>query len=70
MKKRIMIIEDDPAINHGIELTLGNEQYEFFNCLSLADAENQKASADLIILDLNLPDGNGLEFLRELRKTS
>lgn len=66
-----MIIEDDPAINHGIELTLGNEQYEFFNCLCLADVENQKAAAsDLIILDLNLPDGNGLEFLRELRKTS
>ena len=71
MKKKIMIIEDDPAINHGIELTLGNEQYEFFNCLCLADVENQKAAAsDLIILDLNLPDGNGLEFLRELRKTS
>ena len=66
-----MIIEDDPAINHGIELTLGNEQYEFFNCLCFADVENQKAAAsDLIILDLNLPDGNGLEFLRELRKTS
>lgn len=71
MKKKIMIIEDDPAINHGIELTLGNEQYEFFNCLCFADVENQKAAAsDLIILDLNLPDGNGLEFLRELRKTS
>ena len=71
MKKKIMIIEDDPAINRGIELTLGNEQYEFFNCLCLADAEDQKAAAsDLIILDLNLPDGNGLEYLRKLRNTS
>ena len=33
-----MIIKDDPAINHGIELALGNEQYEFFNCFCLADA--------------------------------
>jgi len=69
MKKTIVIIEDDPAINHGIELTLGNEQYEFCHCYSLRDAKEAQ-HADLIILDLNLPDGNGLDFLKELRKTS
>lgn len=68
MKKRIAIIEDDPAINHGIELTLGKEQYDFCCCYNLRDAKDMNA-ADLIILDLNLPDGNGLEFLKELRKT-
>ena len=71
MKKRIMIIEDDPAINRGIELALGNEEHEFFSCLCLADAKRESTeTADLVILDLNLPDGSGLEFLRELRKTS
>lgn len=69
MKKKIIIIEDDPAINHGIELTLGNEQYDFCSYYSLFEAENM-GPADLVILDLNLPDGNGLDLLRKLRKTS
>ena len=69
MKKKIVIIEDDPAINHGIELTLGKEQYDFCCCYNLREAKDIH-NADLVILDLNLPDGNGLEFLKELRKTS
>lgn len=67
--KKIVIIEDDPAINHGIELTLGKEQYDFCCCYNLREAKDIH-NADLVILDLNLPDGNGLEFLKELRKTS
>lgn len=71
MKQHIMIIEDDPAINHGIELTLGSEQYEFTSCFCLADGRKvNPQTLDLILLDVNLPDGNGLDFLRELRKTS
>lgn len=69
MKKKIYIIEDDPAINHGIELTLGDEEYEFFCFLNLHDVTDI-TKADLMILDVNLPDGNGFDFLRELRKTS
>ncbi|MBO4882788.1 MAG: response regulator transcription factor [Lachnospiraceae bacterium] len=69
MKKRIFIIEDDPSINHGIELSLGSEKYEFSSFFCLKDVKDP-ASADLIILDVNLPDGSGFDFLRELRKTS
>lgn len=69
MKKRIIIIEDDPSINHGIELSLGSNLYEFSSFFCLKDVKDP-ASADLIILDVNLPDGSGFDFLRELRKTS
>ena len=69
MKKRIFIIEDDPSINHGIELSLGSEKYEFSSFFCLKDVKDP-ASADLIILDVNLPDGSGFDFLRELRKSS
>lgn len=52
--KKIVIIEDDPAINHGIELTLGKEQYDFCCCYNLREAKDIH-NADLVILDLNLP---------------
>lgn len=69
MKKKITIIEDDPAINRGIELILGTETYEFVHAYSFSQVENIR-DTDLIILDINLPDGNGLDFLMEFRKTS
>lgn len=69
MKKRIYIIEDDRSINRGIELTLGHERYAFESFYNLADVTDIQ-SADIIILDINLPDGNGLDYLKELRKFS
>ena len=65
-KKVIYIIEDDISINQGIELTLGTE-YEYRHFYSLREV-NQIELADLIILDINLPDGNGFEFLKKLRE--
>ena len=67
MKKVIYIIEDDISINHGIELTLGTE-YEYKHFYSLKEIEKIEL-ADLIILDINLPDGNGFEYLKKLRET-
>lgn len=67
--KRIYIIEDDQALNHGIELALAKENYEFNSFYKLGDVTAIEM-ADLIILDLNLPDGNGLELLKIIRKTS
>lgn len=66
-KKVIYIIEDDISINHGIELTLGTE-YEYKHYYSLKEIEKIEL-ADLIILDINLPDGNGFEYLKKLRET-
>ena len=39
-KKRIYIIEDDVALNHGIELTLGNEAYECRQFFSLGEIQH------------------------------
>ena len=69
MKKRICIIEDDPSINHGIQLSLGTELYDFSSFLCFKDVKDVE-TADLLILDVNLPDGNGFDYLRELRKRS
>lgn len=66
---KILIIEDDKALNNGIALSLGSDT--ILQAFCLADARTLlDSSVDLIILDINLPDGSGLDFCRELRQTS
>jgi len=67
--KRILIIEDDPAILRGLRISLEEEHYQVF---SASDGEDGyrlalEKSFDLIILDLMLPGKNGQEVCRELR---
>lgn len=70
--KNIAIIEDDKGLNQGIALALKNESYHFSQYYSLEEAKKDRLDrgTDLIILDINLPDGNGFDYLRELRKHS
>ena len=67
--KRILIIEDDPAILKGLQISLQEENYEVS---SAVDGEKgyklaQTNPVDLIILDLMLPGMNGQDICRELR---
>jgi DNA-binding response OmpR family regulator len=68
--KRILIIEDDPAILAGLQLSLGEENYEILGINDgLAGYEvARKDNIDLIILDLMLPGKNGNEICADLRK--
>ncbi len=67
--KRILIIEDDPAILKGLETSLKEVPYEVLSAMDgergLAVARREKV--DLIILDLMLPKKNGMDVCRELR---
>ncbi len=65
----IAIIEDDIGLNRGIVLALQKEGYEFHPYYTLGEAKNIE-QMDLVILDINLPDGNGLDYLRRLRERS
>lgn len=67
--KHITIIEDDTALNNGIVLALNNEEYTFTQLYRLDEYE-KGMQTDLIILDINLPDGNGFDFLKKLRESS
>lgn len=67
--KHITIIEDDRALNSGIVLALENAGYSFTQNYSIGEFCPARPT-DLIILDVNLPDGSGFDFLRKFRRTS
>ncbi len=66
----ILIIEDDKALSDGIVLSLKDNNYLILQAHNIAAAKEvlKNNPISLIILDINLPDGNGLDFLREIRK--
>ena len=70
--QNILIIEDNKKLNNGIRLALTGEKMNFFQTYNLADGMQviHREHIDLILLDVNLPDGNGIDFLRTLRKSS
>lgn len=72
MKRKILIVEDDMALSKGMVLALRNDEYEFSQAYTLSSAKEMMkvTELDLIILDVNLPDGNGFEYLAEVREKS
>lgn len=68
----ILIVEDDRSLNKGIALTLSQNNVVIHQAYDIAAAELIFAvnPIDLIILDINLPDGSGLDYCEQLRKTS
>lgn len=65
----ILIVEDDRTLNDGIALSLGKENVSQAYGIKQA-GELFGEDTDLVILDINLPDGNGMDFCRELRSKS
>ena len=70
--KDLLIVEDDRALGEGIRLALQAPGLRPHLCQTLAAAGALLAGQpfDLLILDVNLPDGNGLDFLQSLRRES
>ena len=59
-----MVIEDDRALNEGIVFALRREGYLTRSAYSLREARGKlEEQMNLILLDINLPDGDGREFL-------
>ena len=63
--ERILIVEDDTALRNGIALALRGERRQVDVCPDLAAARAflSEMVPDLILLDINLPDGDGRDFL-------
>lgn len=69
---KILIVEDDRGLNRGIALALKEETVEFLSALTLAQAQEiwKNNAVDMVLLDVNLPDGSGYELLKEIRRAS
>lgn len=72
MPQEILIIEDDEKLNNGIRLALKDESCTFYQCRTLEAARGllKEKEMSLILLDVNLPDGNGIDFVKEIRSLS
>ena len=68
--RRILLLEDDEALGRGICMALETPSCTVTHCSTCLQAINilQGMVFDLLILDINLPDGSGLELLRTLRQ--
>jgi DNA-binding NtrC family response regulator len=68
--KNILMVDDEPAVLFGYARYFAKAGYETAEAGTLAEARRSVTSRrfDAVLLDLNLPDGNGLEWIRSLRE--
>ena len=68
--EQLLIIEDDIGLNQGLSKALKTDNRQIIFCQDLKAAKEQLlcGSVSLILLDINLPDGSGLDLLKEIKE--
>jgi len=69
--RHIVIVDDEPNIGQSLRLILEGEGYRVTICHSIAAFQAARGTlrADLYLLDVRLPDGNGIELLQSIRQS-
>ncbi len=69
--RHLVIVDDEPNIGRSLRLILEGAGYSVAVCDSVAalDVERRKRRAELYLLDVRLPDGNGVDVLRSLKQS-
>ena len=68
--EQLIIVEDDSSLNQGLCKALRSEERHIVSCQNMTEAREQLLLGypSLVLLDINLPDGNGLELLKEQKR--
>jgi DNA-binding NtrC family response regulator len=66
---KILLVDDDPSMQQLFDGLLPRDKIDLHTAANLAEAQQEYSAADfnLVILDQRLPDGNGLDFFKEIR---
>lgn len=66
----ILLVEDDDSLNRGISFKLKREKFNVFSAKSIEEGKKifNENSIDLILLDIGLPDGDGFQFCKDVKK--
>lgn len=69
---KILLVEDDESLALGIDFTLKDEKYQVYRAATFKEGKNlfETEQLDLILLDINLPDGNGYDLCKLIRAKS
>jgi len=72
IRARVLIVEDEADIRRFVRMALESEGHEAFeaDCVSRGLIEAGTRRPELVVLDLGLPDGDGVDFIRDLRSWS
>ena len=70
--KQLLIVEDDETLNQGLCKALREDDRKIVSCDSLKSARLQLSlgTVSFVLLDINLPDGSGLELLKEIKSSN
>ncbi len=66
--QRILILDDEPNIGSSLRMILEREGYAVTVTRTISDAKAAAGRADALLLDVRLPDGSGIDLLRQLRE--
>jgi two-component system nitrogen regulation response regulator NtrX len=69
--RHVVVVDDEPNIGRSLKLILEGEGYRVTVCETAArfHVERQKGRADLFLIDVRLPDGNGIDLLKLIRQS-
>lgn len=67
--EQILIVEDDTTLNQGLCKALRENDRQIVSCESISEAKEQLSlgTVSFVLLDINLPDGSGLDLLKEIK---